>query len=266
MTADNPSDGRGVGDPEPASRVAGTTVSAASIAPLVRGENVVKEYRTGDQTVRALKGVDFRIDPADSVAIVGPSGCGKSTLLNLLGRLDGPTTGEIRLRGEDVTALSDGERNRERKRTIGFVFQSYYLIPTLTAVENVEMPRMLDRTPRKTRERATELLERVGLGDRMDHAPDELSGGQKQRVAIARSLINDPEIVLADEPTGNLDRDTGDRILDLFEELRTEEGVAVVTVTHDDYVAEAADRVVDLVDGELRDSDAATRVDSGGKP
>jgi len=233
---------------------------------VVRGEDVVKEYETGGQTIRALDGIDFRIAPADSVAIVGPSGSGKSTLLNLLGLLDTPTSGDIRLRGEDVATLSDRERTHERKRTIGFVFQSYYLIPTLTALENVEMPRMLDRTPRRTRERATDLLKRVGLGDRLDHHPDELSGGQKQRVAIARSLVNDPDIVLADEPTGNLDRDTGDRILDLFEELRTEEGVAVVTVTHDAYVAEAAGRVVDLIDGELRDDEAAVHADGGTGP
>ena len=224
---------------------------------IIRGENVVKEYETGGQTVRALKGVDFGIGTSDFVAVVGPSGSGKSTLLNLLGLLDVPTVGDVRLRGEDVSTFSDRYRTRKRKRTIGFVFQSYYLIPTLTALENVEMPRMLDRTPKATRERATELLERVGLGDRLNHTPDELSGGQKQRVAIARSLINDPAIVLADEPTGNLDRDTGDRILDLFDELRTEEGVAVVTVTHDDYVAEAADRVVTLIDGEVRNGTAA---------
>ena len=267
-TEDPPSDGvepAGVAGaaPDDGSRAG----PGASGTPVVRGEEVVKEYETGGQTIRALKGIDFRIDPADSVAIVGPSGSGKSTLLNLLGLLDVPSEGQIRLRGEDVATLSNRERTLERKRTIGFVFQSFYLIPTLTALENVEMPRMLDRTPRKTRERATELLERVGLGDRLDHAPDELSGGQKQRVAIARSLVNDPEILLADEPTGNLDRDTGDRILDLFEELRTEEGVAVVTVTHDAYVAEAADRVVDLIDGELReDVESTTRADGGGEP
>ncbi|MFB6171545.1 MAG: ABC transporter ATP-binding protein [Haloarculaceae archaeon] len=218
---------------------------------IVRGEDVVKEYETGGQVVRALKGIDFGIAPADFVAIVGPSGSGKSTLLNLLGLLDVPTAGVVRLRGTDVSTFDDGERTRERKRTIGFVFQQFYLIPTLTALENVEMRRMFDRTPRATRERATQLLERVGLGDRLDHYPDELSGGQKQRVAIARSLVNDPALLLADEPTGNLDRDTGDRILDLFDELRAEEGVAVVTVTHDDYVADAADRVVHLVDGAL---------------
>jgi putative ABC transport system ATP-binding protein len=234
--------------------------------PIIRGRNVVKEYQTGEQTVRALKGIDFGIGPGDFVAVVGPSGSGKSTLLNLLGLLDVPTDGEVTLNGTDVATFDDGERTRQRKQVIGFVFQSFYLIPTLTALENVEMPRMLDRTPKKTRERATELLQRVGLGDRLDHYPDELSGGQKQRVAIARSLVNDPQLLLADEPTGNLDRDTGDQILDLFDELRREEGVAVVTVTHDDYVAEAADRVVNLIDGELRADDSATHEESATEP
>jgi putative ABC transport system ATP-binding protein len=226
-------------------------------APIIHGENVTKEYETGDQTVRALKGVDVGIGPGEFVAVVGPSGSGKSTLLNLLGLLDVPTDGVVRLRGRDVTTFSDAERTAERKRTIGFVFQSYHLIPTLTARENVAMPRLLDRTPTATRERAVALLERVGLGDRLDHYPDELSGGQKQRVAIARSLINDPAIVLADEPTGNLDRDTGDTILELFDDLRAEEDVAVVTVTHDTYVADAAERVVPLIDGRIREDDTA---------
>lgn len=226
--------------------------TSAEQSPIVHGEDVIKEYQTGNQTVRALKGIDFDVRPSDSVAIVGPSGSGKSTLLNLLGLLDVPTEGTVRLQGEDVSTFSDGERTSRRKRTIGFVFQSFHLIPTLTALENVEMPRMLDRTPTTTRERATTLLRRVGLGERLDHYPDELSGGQKQRVAIARALINDPAILLADEPTGNLDRDTGDRILALFDELRTEEDVSVVTVTHDEYVTEAADRVVNLVDGTIQ--------------
>jgi len=220
---------------------------------IVYGEGVVKEYETGGETVRALKGIDFGIEPAEFVAVVGPSGSGKSTLLNLLGLLDVPTAGTVRVEGDVVSTLSDRERTRRRKQTIGFVFQSFYLIPTLTALENVELPRMLDRTPQETRNRATELLERVGLGDRLNHYPDELSGGQKQRVAIARALINDPALLLADEPTGNLDRDTGDRILDLFDDLRRDEDVAVVTVTHDDYVAEAANRVVNLIDGRVHD-------------
>lgn len=221
---------------------------------VIRGENVVREYQTGDQTIRALDGVDFTINPADFVAVVGPSGSGKSTLLNLLGLLDVPTSGQVFLHNDNVATFSESERTRKRKRDIGFVFQSFYLIPTLTAVENVEVPRLLERTPTQTRERATELLERVGLGDRLKHYPDELSGGQKQRVAIARSLINDPNIVLADEPTGNLDRDTGDQILALFDELRAEQDVAVVTVTHDQYVANAADRVVNLIDGVVQDN------------
>jgi putative ABC transport system ATP-binding protein len=221
---------------------------------VIRGENVVREYQTGDQTIRALDGVDFTINPADFVAVVGPSGSGKSTLLNLLGLLDIPTSGQVFLHNDNVATFSESERTRKRKRDIGFVFQSFYLIPTLTAVENVEVPRLLERAPTQTRERATELLERVGLGDRLKHYPDELSGGQKQRVAIARSLINDPNIVLADEPTGNLDRDTGDQILALFDELRAEQDVAVVTVTHDQYVANAADRVVNLIDGVVQDN------------
>jgi len=221
-------------------------------APIVRGRGVVREYQTGGQTVRALDGVDFAIRPAEFVAVVGPSGSGKSTLLNLLGLLDVPTSGRVELDGEDVSTFDERRRTRTRKRDVGFIFQSYYLIPTLTALENVEVPRLLDRTPVETRERATALLERVGLGDRLDHHPDELSGGQKQRVATARALINDPSLLLADEPTGNLDRDTGDSILDLFDDLRTEQDVAVVTVTHDEYVADAADRVVRLIDGEVR--------------
>ena len=220
---------------------------------VIQGDNVTREYRSGEETVRALDGIDFRIEPGEFVAVVGPSGSGKSTLLNILGLLDAPTSGTVTLQGQDVATFSARDRTRERKRVIGFVFQSFYLIPTLTALENVEMPRMLDRTPTKTRERARRLLERVGLGDRLDHNPDQLSGGQKQRVAIARSLINSPQLLLADEPTGNLDRDTGDQILALFDELRREENVAVVTVTHDEYVAKSADRVVNLIDGVVRD-------------
>lgn len=222
-------------------------------APILRGRDVVREYRAGDRTVRALDGVDFAIRPSEFVAVVGPSGSGKSTLLNLLGLLDVPTSGRVELDGEDVSTFGERERTRTRKRDVGFIFQSYYLIPTLTALENVEVPRLLDRTPVETRDRATALLERVGLDDRLRHRPDELSGGQKQRVATARALINDPNLLLADEPTGNLDRDTGDSILDLFDDLRAERDVAVVTVTHDEYVADAADRVVRLIDGEVRE-------------
>jgi putative ABC transport system ATP-binding protein len=211
-------------------------------------DSVTKEYETGSQVVRALDDVDFAVGEGDSVAVIGPSGSGKSTMLNLLGLLDAPTDGTVRLDGDDVTDLTERERTNARKALIGFVFQDFFLIPTLTARENVEVPTMFDREDRG--EYARELLERVGLADRTDHYPNELSGGQKQRVAIARSLINDPEVVLADEPTGNLDRDTGEQILDEFERVR-ERGVSVVFVTHDPLVTEYAGRTVELVDGRI---------------
>ena len=181
---------------------------------------------------------------------MGPSGSGKTTLLNILGLLATPTEGRLRLDGQDVTGLSDRKRTAIRKRTIGFVFQHFYLLPTLTAVENVEVPLLLDQPPGLTK-RARSLLERMGLGDRLDHRPDELSGGQKQRVAIARSLINDPKIVLADEPTGNLDSETGRKILDEFQRIADEDDVAIVAVTHDELVNEYVDRTVHLVDGTI---------------
>ncbi|MFC6786748.1 ABC transporter ATP-binding protein [Halobaculum halobium] len=237
-------------------RSSGAGAVDASAPPVIAGRDVVKEYVTGGETVRALGGIDFRVDPGEFVAIVGPSGSGKSTLLNMLGLLDEPTSGLVELEGVDVETFGDAERTRKRKETIGFVFQSFHLIPTLTAVENVEVPRLLDRTPTRTREIATDLLERMGIGDRLEHYPDELSGGQKQRVAIARALVNEPRLLLADEPTGNLDRDTGDQILAEFDAI-TDEGVAVVTVTHDDYVAQFADRVVNLIDGTVREDEEA---------
>jgi len=215
---------------------------------VIEGSDVVREYDTGGEVVRALKGVDFSVEAGEFVAIVGPSGSGKSTMLNLLGLLDVPTEGTVRIDGREASELSIRERTRTRKDAIGFVFQTFYLVPTLTAKENVELPRLLEREPSTTSERATDLLERVGLGDRLDHYPDELSGGQKQRVAIARSLVNDPDVLLADEATGNLDRKTGDRVLSEFDRV-TDEGVAVVTVTHDEYVAEHADRTLELIDG-----------------
>lgn len=229
---------------------------------VVEATDVVKAYDSGE-TVRALKGVSFEIEPGEFVAIVGPSGSGKSTLLNLVGLLDTPTSGTVRVAGEDIEAHSDRDRTSVRKSVVGFVFQSYYLIPTLTARENVVVPRLLDQDPAAAEQRAVELLERVGLGDRLDHYPDELSGGQKQRVAIARSLINQPDVLLTDEPTGNLDRDTGERVLDEFDRV-TGEGVAVITVTHDEYVASFADRVLHLVDGRLGSDAESFESSSGG--
>ncbi|ELZ25613.1 ABC transporter ATP-binding protein [Halosimplex carlsbadense 2-9-1] len=214
---------------------------------VIETRGAVKRYRTGGETLEALKGIDFAVEPGEFVSIMGPSGSGKTTLLNLLGLLDDPSEGEVLLDGEDVTGLSDREQTAARKRTIGFVFQNFYLIPTLTARENVEVPALFDHDP-TVEERSVDLLERMGLGDRLDHKPDELSGGQKQRVAIARSLINEPRLLLADEPTGNLDRETGRQILEEFVEI-TERDVAVIAVTHDELVNEYVDRTVELVDG-----------------
>jgi len=214
---------------------------------VLEAQHVVKRYQSGGGTLTALKGVDFAIEPGEFVSIMGPSGSGKSTLLNILGLLDVPSEGRILLDGADVTDLSDRERTRERKRTIGFVFQQFYLLPTLTALENVTVPTLFDRDSDATA-RARDLLKRVGLGDRMDHRPDQLSGGQKQRVAIARSLINEPRVLLADEPTGNLDQETGTKILEEFAEI-TAKDVAVIAVTHDPLVNEYTDRTVELVDG-----------------
>ena len=218
--------------------------------PIVELHDVHKRYQTGGEVVAALAGIDFAAVPGEFVAVMGPSGSGKSTMLNVLGLLDSPTEGTVVLDGRDVTDLTDRELTRERKRSIGFVFQHFYLLPTLTAVENVELPTLFgdDETARA---RAIDLFERVGLGDRLDHRPTQLSGGQKQRVAIARALINEPRILLADEPTGNLDRKTGRSVLDEFRRICDEQGVAVVTVTHDPLVADYADREVELVDGVL---------------
>lgn len=215
--------------------------------PILEARDVVKRYVTGGEALEALKGITLAIEPGEFTAVMGPSGSGKSTLLNVLGLLDAPTSGTVYLDGDDVTDLSDRQRTRARKRTIGFVFQNFYLIPSLTARENVEVPRLLDRDP-ETSERAADLLGRVGLEARLDHKPGELSGGQKQRVAIARSLVNEPRVVLADEPTGNLDRETSRAVLDQFAEV-CDGGVAVVAVTHDRLVTEYTDRTVHLVDG-----------------
>jgi putative ABC transport system ATP-binding protein len=217
---------------------------------VIDAQGLVKRYRTGGQTLYALAGIDFALKPGEFVSIMGPSGSGKTTLLNILGLLATPTEGTVLLEGQDVTGLGDSKRTSLRKQTIGFVFQHFYLLPTLTAVENVEVPLLLDSDPEVTT-RARTLLERLGLGDRLDHKPDELSGGQKQRVAIARSLINSPKVVLADEPTGNLDSETGRQILDEFRRIADEDDVAIVAVTHDELVNEYVDRTVHLVDGTI---------------
>ncbi len=218
--------------------------------PIIELAGVWKVYETGSERIEALENVDFAVRPGEFVAVMGPSGSGKSTLLNVIGLLDSATEGTVRLDGRDVTSLTDAEMTAERKHSIGFIFQDFFLIPTLTAVENVELPTLFGDDP-TAHDRALELLDRVGLSDRTTHRPDELSGGQKQRVAVARSLINQPRILLADEPTGNLDRTTGKSVLEEFTRISEEDGVAIVAVTHDPQVSNYADRTIYIVDGQI---------------
>jgi putative ABC transport system ATP-binding protein len=222
-------------------------------------QDVIKEYRVGGQAVRALDGIGLRIEPGEFTSIIGPSGSGKSTLLHLLGALDSPTTGSIRFRGTEIGALNDERQSEFRRHQVGFIFQFFNLLPTLTAWENVAIPKLLDGTGlRKAKPRALELLDRVGLGDRAGHRPSELSGGQMQRVAVARALIMDPPLILADEPTGNLDSKTGASILRLLGDIAGE-GNSVVMVTHDMGAVEYCDRVVTLRDGQIGSNDAVDR-------
>ncbi len=213
-------------------------------------ENVWKVYINGVKTP-VLKGITLNIEEGEYVSIMGPSGSGKSTLLNIMGLLDSPTEGRVILKGMDVSRLDENSKAEIRRKYIGFVFQSFNLIPSLTALENVELPLLFEGVPKKKRERiAIKLLNEVGLGNRMYYYPNQLSGGQQQRVAIARALANDPVVILADEPTGNLDSATGEKILNLFDSLH-DRGKALVVVTHDIEVAERAERVVKIKDGRL---------------
>jgi len=212
-----------------------------------------KVYSTGRVEVEALRGVDLEITRNEYVAVVGPSGSGKSTLMNLIGCLDTPTSGEYVLSGDAVAGLGRNQLAEIRNRHIGFVFQNFNLLPYATAQENVELPLLFAGTPtHERRERAMQMLERVGLADRMDHRPAELSGGQMQRVAIGRALVNRPAIVLADEPTGNLDSASGSGIVDLFDELHAS-GQTIVMITHDNAIAQAASRTVQIRDGQIVD-------------
>ena len=213
--------------------------------------NLAREYEIGAEIVRALRGVDIQIRRNEFVAIMGPSGSGKSTLMNLIGCLDTPTAGEYWLDGQQVSELSDDALARIRNKEIGFVFQTFNLLPRASALHNVELPLIYaGASGRVRRERAALALQRVGLGDRMEHKPNELSGGQRQRVAIARALVNEPSILLADEPTGNLDSATGNEIMNLFEELHTQ-GQTIVLVTHEHDIAEHAHRQIHLLDGKI---------------
>ncbi|MGS2805718.1 ABC transporter ATP-binding protein [Nocardia sp. MW-W600-9] len=231
--------------------------------PMLELTRVVKQYHVGDQQVRALDEVSMRIEAGQFTSIIGPSGSGKSTLLHLLGALDRPDEGSIRFRGTEIGALDEDAQAAFRLQQVGFVFQFFNLLPTLSAWENVAVPKLLDGTGlRKAKPRALELLELVGLGDRAQHRPAELSGGQMQRVAVARALIMDPPLILADEPTGNLDSKTGAAILDLLGEI-TAQGNSVVMVTHDMGAVAHCDRVITLHDGRIDADDIVpARVDA----
>ncbi len=221
------------------------------MAPVIELEAVGKLYRIGETGVRALDGVNLRVQAGEYVAIMGPSGSGKSTLLHILGCLDRPTTGRYRLRGQEVSGLEDDELARIRNREIGFVFQGFHLLPRADVLRNVEVPLIYARmAPAERRARARRALERVGLAHRANHLPNQLSGGERQRVAIARALVQEPSLLLADEPTGNLDSRTGAEIMELFERLR-EDGHTVVLVTHEAALAARADRIVQLRDGRV---------------
>lgn len=213
--------------------------------------DLVREYQMGAERIQALRGVSLEIRRNEYVAIMGPSGSGKSTMMNVLGCLDTPTSGEYWLAGQEVSRLSDDALARIRNREIGFVFQTFNLLPRATALQNVELPLVYGGVGgRDRRDRARRALERVGLGNRMDHRPNELSGGQRQRVAIARALVNEPAILLADEPTGNLDSTTSADVMRVFDRLQTQ-GQTIVLVTHEAEIAAHADRVVTLRDGRI---------------
>jgi putative ABC transport system ATP-binding protein len=237
-----------IADMNPADRV-GANASGPTPGDVIVTNNIWKTYEMGDQQVHALRGVDVRIRHNEYVAIMGPSGSGKSTLMNLLGCLDSPTYGQYWLNGHDVSELNDDELARIRNKEIGFVFQTFNLLARATSLHNVELPLIYNGTPAAERiERAKEVLEQVQLGPRMHHKPNELSGGQRQRVAIARALVNRPSIILADEPTGNLDSKTSLEIMALFDDLHAK-GNTIILVTHEPDIAEYAHRIISIRDG-----------------
>ena len=224
---------------------------------LVEATGLERRYRLGRIDVPALRGVDFRLERGESVVVAGPSGSGKSTLLNLLGCLDEPDAGRVSFEGRDLSRATAAEKTRLRRRRLGFVFQSFHLIPVLSALENVDYPLLIDGVSRPIRrERAEAALAAVGLADRLGHRPDQLSGGERQRVAIARALVHDPVLVFADEPTANLDSRTGAAVVDLLSKLNAERGVSFVLATHDPAIMERAARIVRLADGRIADDTA----------
>ncbi len=217
---------------------------------MIEIENITKVYQMGETEVRALNGISLKIDDGEWVAITGPSGSGKSTLMAILGCLDSPSSGSYKLDGIDVAKMRDDQLAAVRNKKIGFVFQQFNLLARTSALENVELP-LLYSTVNHRREKAKAALEAVGLGDRLTHRPNELSGGQQQRVAIARALVTEPSILLADEPTGNLDSKTGKEIMELFRDLHRARGLTVIFVTHDPTIAANAQRVIHIMDGQI---------------
>ena len=223
---------------------------------LIELKDIKKIYEIGTVTVPALNGVDLTIEKNEYVAIMGPSGSGKSTLMNVVGCLDTPSSGDYVLNGNNVSDMTDDQLAEVRNQEIGFVFQTFNLLPRANALHNVELPLIYNGTQSSKRKKfAQEALEKVGLGDRMNHKPNEMSGGQRQRVAIARALVNNPSIILADEPTGNLDSKTGEEIMEIFETLH-EAGNTIILVTHEEYIAEHSDRIIRLRDGYIERDEA----------
>jgi len=219
---------------------------------VIRVENLEKTYQLGKVLIPALRGVSFTVNKGEFAVVMGPSGSGKTTLLNLIGAIDKPTSGQVFIDGRDITALGEGDLTRLRRHKIGFIFQFYNLIPALTAVENVELPLLTAGVPGKeASSRALDLLGTVGLRERAEHLPDELSGGEQQRVAIARALANKPTVILADEPTGDLDTKTGMEVVQVLYNTAKEQSATVIVVTHDPLLAEKADRLIHMRDGQI---------------
>jgi putative ABC transport system ATP-binding protein len=237
-----------------------------AIVPVISVRDIARTYDLGETQVRALRGVTLDVQPGEFVALTGPSGSGKSTFMHLIGCLDRPSAGQYLLNGQDVSALSGRALARVRNREIGFVFQGFNLLPRTSALENVELPMLYSgvRNARERRERAAAALSAVGLGERLGHHPNQLSGGQQQRVAIARALVNQPKLLLADEPTGNLDTRTSVEVMDIFQRLNREQGLTIVLVTHERDIAEYGTRVVAFRDGRVRSDERVLERRSAG--
>jgi ABC-type lipoprotein export system ATPase subunit len=226
--------------------------------PIIRATGIEKTFRTGKIEVRALRGIDFAVEPGEMVAVMGPSGCGKTTMLNCLSGLDECDQGDVWIEGQNLRSMGDRARTTYRAQRMGFIFQTFNLLPVITAVENVELPLLVSGVrPKEARQRALEALDQVGLADRVDHRPSALSGGQRQRVTIARSLVNHPAIVWADEPTGNLDSQSANDVLDLMRSLNQERGQTFIVVTHDPDIGNSCDRIVQMMDGRIVGSEAS---------